>query len=164
MSTRRRSEVSLLEDAAQSAPGSAKLRVMGALFPAIEPYETGMLPVGDDQRLYWESGSVPAGQQRIQQACQLIPVAVSRVVVYQPMLVPSRKLDAEKPPRRLWQAQVNLRAVEDDIGLFPGPGQGEARPPVMLIVVDQSAGRGRFSTLGEGGDDLHGLAPCRGRR
>jgi len=29
--------------------------VMSARFPAIEPYETGMLDVGDGQRIYWEA-------------------------------------------------------------------------------------------------------------
>lgn len=34
---------------------------MAALFPPIEPYETGMLDVGDGQRLYWEASGNPAG-------------------------------------------------------------------------------------------------------
>jgi proline iminopeptidase len=35
---------------------------MPALFPAIEPYATGLLDVGDGHRLYWESCGNPAGQ------------------------------------------------------------------------------------------------------
>src|ERR1700729_3652944 len=31
-------------------------------FPAIEPYETGMLDVGDGQRIYWEASGNPAGK------------------------------------------------------------------------------------------------------
>lgn len=34
---------------------------MVALFPWIEPYETGMLDAGDGQRLYWEASGNPAG-------------------------------------------------------------------------------------------------------
>lgn len=30
-------------------------------YPAIEPYETGMLEVGDGQRMYWETSGHPAG-------------------------------------------------------------------------------------------------------
>jgi proline iminopeptidase len=35
---------------------------MPSLFPAIEPYVTGMLDVGDGQRLYWETCGNPDGQ------------------------------------------------------------------------------------------------------
>jgi proline iminopeptidase len=31
-------------------------------FPAIEPWETGMLDVGDGQRIYWEASGNPAGK------------------------------------------------------------------------------------------------------
>lgn len=34
---------------------------MVRVFPPIEPYETGMLDVGDGQRLYWEASGNPAG-------------------------------------------------------------------------------------------------------
>jgi proline iminopeptidase len=34
-------------------------------FPAIEPYETGMLDVGDGQRIYWESSGNPAGKPAV---------------------------------------------------------------------------------------------------
>jgi hypothetical protein len=34
-------------------------------FPAIEPYETGMLDVGDDQRIYWEASGNPAGKPAV---------------------------------------------------------------------------------------------------
>jgi proline iminopeptidase len=35
---------------------------MPALYPAIEPYQSGMLDVGDGQSLYWESCGDPAGR------------------------------------------------------------------------------------------------------
>jgi len=34
-------------------------------FPAIEPYETGMLDVGDGQRIYWEASGNPAGKPAV---------------------------------------------------------------------------------------------------
>jgi proline iminopeptidase len=34
----------------------------GVLYPPIDPYETGMLLVGDGQRLYWEQSGNPAGK------------------------------------------------------------------------------------------------------
>lgn len=34
-------------------------------FPAIEPDETGMLDVGDGQRIYWESSGNPAGKPAV---------------------------------------------------------------------------------------------------
>lgn len=37
-------------------------RAMPVLHPAIEPYATGMLDVGDGQSLYWETCGDPAGQ------------------------------------------------------------------------------------------------------
>jgi len=35
---------------------------MAALYPPIEPYETGRLDVGDGQRIYWEACGEPAGR------------------------------------------------------------------------------------------------------
>jgi len=35
---------------------------MRSYYPEIEPYETGMLPVGDGQRLYWEASGNPRGK------------------------------------------------------------------------------------------------------
>lgn len=32
---------------------------MGALYPPIEPYESGMLDVGDGNQIYWESCGTP---------------------------------------------------------------------------------------------------------
>ncbi|MGH3419246.1 MAG: hypothetical protein ACRDOD_06590 [Streptosporangiaceae bacterium] len=34
-------------------------------FPAIEPYQTGMLDVGDGQRIYWEASGNPAGKPAV---------------------------------------------------------------------------------------------------
>jgi proline iminopeptidase len=34
-------------------------------FPAIEPYETGMLDAGDGQRIYWEASGNPAGKPAV---------------------------------------------------------------------------------------------------
>jgi pimeloyl-ACP methyl ester carboxylesterase len=34
-------------------------------FPAIEPYETGMLDVGDGQRIYWEASGNPDGKPAV---------------------------------------------------------------------------------------------------
>lgn len=34
---------------------------MASLFPAIEPYETGTLDVGDGHLLYWEAAGNPNG-------------------------------------------------------------------------------------------------------
>jgi hypothetical protein len=36
--------------------------VMPERFPAIEPYDAGMLDVGDGQRVYWEISGNPAGK------------------------------------------------------------------------------------------------------
>ena len=37
----------------------------GALYPEIEPYATGMLEVGDGQRLYWEACGNPGGKPAV---------------------------------------------------------------------------------------------------
>ncbi len=37
-------------------------RLAEALYPPIEPYETGMLIVGDGQRVYWEQSGNPSGK------------------------------------------------------------------------------------------------------
>ena len=34
-------------------------------FPAIEPYDTGMLDVGDGQHIYWEASGNPAGKPAV---------------------------------------------------------------------------------------------------
>lgn len=36
-----------------------------SLFPEIEPYEHGMLDIGDGQRLYWETAGNPAGKPAV---------------------------------------------------------------------------------------------------
>jgi len=38
---------------------------MTELYPAIEPYEHGMLPVGDGNILYWETGGNPSGKPAV---------------------------------------------------------------------------------------------------
>jgi proline iminopeptidase len=38
---------------------------MPVRFPALEPYETGMLDVGDGQRVYWEASGNPAGKAAV---------------------------------------------------------------------------------------------------
>lgn len=38
---------------------------MPVRFPALEPYETGMLDVGDGQRVYWEASGNPAGEAAV---------------------------------------------------------------------------------------------------
>ena len=38
---------------------------MRSYYPEIEPYETGMLPVGDGQRLYWEASGNPRGKPAV---------------------------------------------------------------------------------------------------
>ena len=39
--------------------------VMPERFPAIEPYDSGMLDVGDGQRIYWEVSGNPAGKPAV---------------------------------------------------------------------------------------------------
>jgi proline iminopeptidase len=41
------------------------VEAMAGLYPAIEPYEQGMLDVGDGQRLYWEQCGNPTGKAAV---------------------------------------------------------------------------------------------------
>lgn len=45
-------------------PGAARkdVNTMGEMYPEIEPYETGMLDVGDGHSLYWETSGNPDGK------------------------------------------------------------------------------------------------------
>ena len=38
---------------------------MGELYPPIEPYERGMLDVGDGNRVYWEVSGAPGGKPAV---------------------------------------------------------------------------------------------------
>lgn len=38
---------------------------MTTLFPAIEPYAEGLLPVGDGNRIYWETSGNPEGKPAV---------------------------------------------------------------------------------------------------
>lgn len=41
------------------------------LYPPIEPYETGMLDVGDGQQIYWEQCGNPEGKPAVRQPLHL---------------------------------------------------------------------------------------------
>jgi hypothetical protein len=43
----------------------ATVVVMPERFPAIEPYDSGMLEVGDGQRVYWEASGNPDGKPAV---------------------------------------------------------------------------------------------------
>jgi proline iminopeptidase len=74
-------------------------------FPAIEPYETGMLDVGDGQRIYWEASGNPAGRPVV--ALHGGPGGGSR------------------PGRRRWFDPAAYRIVQ-----FDQRGCGRSTPPV----------------------------------
>jgi proline iminopeptidase len=56
--TRRRFHPRLPDESAQDGP----VHTRRALYPAIEPAESGMLPVGDGHEIYWESSGNPRGR------------------------------------------------------------------------------------------------------
>src|SRR5690242_17328963 len=54
-----------METRAQGAAGAVEAAAMADLYPEIEPYEHGMLDVGDGNRVYWETCGNPQGKPAV---------------------------------------------------------------------------------------------------